>query len=163
MPGETFSYNKVVGARTPAAGYKDAPTYVNGEVVDGIGGGICQITSTLYNAVVFANLGIVERYNHQFVPSYVTASRDATVVYGALDFKFKNNRKYPIKINCSVSGGIASCKIFGLKQDDDYQVEISSYVTGKTATSVYSEAYKILKKDGKVVSKTLLSKDTYKR
>lgn len=163
MPGETFSYNKVVGARTIAAGYKEAPIYVSGEVVDGLGGGICQITSTLYNAVVYANLDIVERTNHQFVPSYVTASRDATVVYGSLDFKFKNNRNYPIKINCSVSDGIANFQIFGLKQDDDYDVEISSYETGRTATAIYSEAYKILKKDGKVVNKQLLSKDTYKR
>ena len=163
MPGETFSYNKVVGARTIAAGYKEAPIYVSGEVVDGLGGGICQITSTLYNAVVYANLEIVERTNHQFVPSYVTASRDATVVYGSLDFKFKNNRNYPIKINCSVSGGIANFQIFGLKQDDDYDVEISSYETGRTSTALYSEAYKILKKDGKIVNKQLLSKDTYKR
>lgn len=163
MPGETFSYNKVVGARTIAAGYKEAPIYVSGEVVDGLGGGICQITSTLYNAVILANLDIVERTNHQFVPSYVTASRDATVVYGSLDFKFKNNRNYPIKINCSVSGGVANFKIFGLKQEDDYQVEISSYETGRTATAIYSEAYKILKKDGRVISKQLLSRDTYKR
>lgn len=163
MPGETFSYNKVVGARTIAAGYKEAPIYVSGEVVDGLGGGICQITSTLYNAVILANLDIVERTNHQFVPSYVKASRDATVVYGALDFKFKNNRNYPIKINCSVSGGVASFQIFGLKQDNDYQVEISSYETGRTATAIYSEAYKILKKDGKIISKHLLSRDTYKR
>ena len=163
MPGETFSYNKVVGARTIAAGYREAPIYVSGEVVDGLGGGICQITSTIYNAVVYANLDIVQRSNHQFVPSYVTASRDATVVYGSIDFQFKNNRDYPIKIICSVSGGIASCQIFGLKQDNDYQVEISSYETGRTSTAIYSEAYKILKKDGKIVNKVLLSKDTYKR
>lgn len=163
MPGETFSYNKVVGERTISAGYKEAPIYVSGEVVDGLGGGICQITSTLYNAVVYANLEVTQRSNHQFVPSYVTASRDATVVYGAIDFQFKNNRNYPIKLVCSVSGGIANFQIFGLKQEDDYQVEISSYETGRTATAIYSEAYKILKRDGKVVSKQLLSKDTYKR
>ncbi len=163
MPGETFSYNQVVGARTIAAGYKEAPIYVSGEVVDGLGGGICQITSTLYNAVLYANLEIVERSNHQFVPSYVTASRDATVVYGSIDFKFKNNRDYPIKLVCSVSGGIANFQIFGMKTENDYEVEISSYQTGKTATAIYSEAYKILKKNGQVVSKELLSKDTYKR
>ena len=163
MPGEIFSYNKVVGARTIAAGYKEAPIYVQGKVVDGLGGGICQITSTLYNAVVYANLEVTQRSNHQFVPSYVTASRDATVVYGALDFQFKNNRNYPIKIVCSVFGGIANFKIFGLKQENDYEVEISSYETGRSSTSIYSEAYKILKKDGKVISKELLSKDTYKR
>ena len=163
MPGDTFSYNKVVGARTIAAGYKEAPIYVNGEVVDGLGGGICQITSTLYNAVVYANLEVTERSNHQFVPSYVTASRDATVVYGAIDFQFKNNRNYPIKIVCSVSGGIAQFQIFGLKQDDDYEVQIVSYETGRTSTAIYSEAYKILKRDGKEVSRELMSKDTYKR
>ena len=163
MPGETFSYNKVVGARTIAAGYKEAPIYVSGKVVDGLGGGICQITSTLYNAVVYANLEVTQRSNHQFVPSYVTASRDATVVYGAIDFQFKNNRNYPIKLVCSVSGGVANFQIFGLKQDDDYEVEILSYETGRTATSIYSEAYKILKRDGKEVSRQLMSKDTYKR
>ncbi len=163
MPGETFSYNRVVGQRTIAAGYKEAPIYVNGQVVDGLGGGICQISSTLYNAVIYANLDIVTRSNHQFVPSYVTASRDATVVYGSTDFQFKNNRKYPIKIMCSVSGGVASVRIFGLKQDDDYDVQISSYITGQTSTATYSEAYKILKRNGKVIKKVLLSKDTYKR
>ncbi len=163
MPGETFSYNQVVGERTIAAGYKEAPIYVEGEVVDGLGGGICQITSTLYNAVLYANLEIVERSNHQFVPSYVTASRDATVVYGSIDFKFKNNRDYPIKIVCSVSGGIARFDIYGLRTDNEYEVEISSYVTGSTADSTYSEAYRILKQNGQVVSTELLSKDTYKR
>ena len=107
MPGETFSYNKVVGARTISAGYKEAPIYLSGQVVDGLGGGICQITSTLYNAAVLANLEITQRTNHQFVPSYVRASRDATVVYGAIDFQFKNNRDYPIKLVCSVEIGRA--------------------------------------------------------
>ena len=163
MPGETFSYNKVVGERTIQAGYKEAPIYVSGRVENGIGGGICQITTTLYNAVVYANLDIVERSNHQFVPSYAGPSRDATVVYGAIDFKFKNNKDYPIKITCSVSKGIANFKIWGLKSDNDYDVQITSRTTGTTATAIYSEAYKILKKNGNVVSTTLLSKDTYKR
>ncbi len=163
MPGETFSYNQVVGERTISAGYKEAPIYVSGEVVDGLGGGICQITSTLYNAVLYANLEIVERSNHQFVPSYVTASRDATVVYGSIDFKFKNSRDYPIKLVCSVSGGIAKFEIYGLKTNNEYDVEISSYVTGTTSTSTYSEAYRILKQNGQVISTELLSKDTYKR
>ena len=163
MPGETFSYNQVVGARTIAAGYKEAPIYVQGQVVDGLGGGICQITSTLYNAVVYANLEIVERSNHQFVPSYVTASRDATVVYGSIDFKFKNNRNYPIKLICSVANGVASFQIFGLKTDNEYEVVISSYETGRTSNAIYSEAYKILKQNGQVVDKQLLSRDVYKR
>lgn len=163
MPGETFSYNKVVGARTISAGYKEAPIYVEGRVEDGLGGGICQITSTLYNAVVYANLEVTQRTNHQFVPSYVTASRDATVVYGAIDFQFKNNREYPIKLVCSVSGGVANFQIFGMRQEDDCEVQISSYETGRTSTAIYSEAYKILKRNGQVIDRQLLSKDTYKR
>lgn len=163
MPGETFSYNKTVGERTIAAGYKEAPIYVSGEVVDGVGGGICQITTTLYNAVVYANLEIVERSNHQFVPSYARASRDATVVYGAIDFKFKNNRNYPIKIVCSVANGRATFEILGLKEENDYEVEISDRVTRTTSNAIYSEAYKILKQNGQIVSSTLLSRDTYKR
>ena len=163
MPGETFSYNKVVGARTIAAGYKEAPIYVSGRVENGLGGGICQIASTLYDAAIYANLEIVERSNHQFVPSYIGASRDATVVYGSIDFKFKNNRDYPIKITCSVSGGVANFKIWGLKSDNDYQVEITSRITNKTSSAIYSEAYKILKKNGVTVNTVLLSKDTYKR
>lgn len=163
MPGETFSYNKVVGERSISAGYKEAPIYVEGRVEDGLGGGICQITTTLYNAALYANLDIIERSNHQFVPSYANASRDATVVYGAIDFKFKNNREYPIKITCSVSNGIANFKIFGLRTENDYEVEITSRVTGTTSTAIYSEAYKTLKKDGAIISTETISKDTYKR
>lgn len=163
MPGETFSYNKTVGARTIAAGYKEAPIYVSGKVEDGLGGGICQITTTLYNAVLYANLEVTERSNHQFVPSYAGASRDATVVYGAIDFKFKNNREYPIKITCSVSNGIANFKIFGLKSENDYEVQITSRITRTTSNAIYSEAYKTLKKNGNVVSTERISKDTYKR
>ena len=163
MPGETFSYNKTVGERTIAAGYRKAPIYVSGEVVNDVGGGICQVTTTLYNAVVYANLEIVERTNHQFVPSYAPASRDATVVYGAIDFKFKNNRNYPIKLVCSVSNGTANFQILGLKTDQDYTVEITNRVTKTTTSSIYSEAYKILKQNGKTVGTYLLSKDVYKR
>lgn len=163
MPGETFSYNKVVGARTIQAGYKEAPIYVNGKVEDGLGGGICQITTTLYNAVLLSNLEIVERSNHQFVPSYAGASRDATVVYGAIDFKFKNNRDYPIKITCSVSNGIANFKIWGLKSENDYEVVLSSRITGSNANYIYSEGYKTLKKNGQVISTETICKDVYKR
>lgn len=163
MPGETFSYNKIVGERTIEAGYKEAPIYVEGRVEDGLGGGICQITTTLYNAVLYANLEVTERSNHQFIPSYAGASKDATVVYGAIDFKFKNNREYPIKITCSVSNGIANFKIFGLKTENDYEVQITSRITRTTKTAIYSESYKTLRKNGNVISTKIISKDTYKR
>lgn len=163
MPGEEFSYNKVVGERTIAAGYKEAPIYVEGRVEDGLGGGICQITTTLYNAVVYANLEVTERTNHQFVPSYIGAGKDATVVYGAIDFKFKNNRDYPIKIICSVEGGVANFKILGFKTANDYDVEIVAWITGQSASYTNSVTYKNLYKDGNLIDQVLLSKDTYKR
>ena len=163
MPGETFSYNTVVGERTIAAGYKEAAMYQNGQVVDGLGGGICQISTTLYNAVLYANLEIVERRNHQFVPSYSKAGRDATVVYGSIDFRFKNSRNYPVKILCTVSGGVAKCQIFGLKENPDYDVEITSRVTETTSTSIKSETYKTVRQNGQVISSERINKDTYKR
>lgn len=163
MPGETFSYNTVVGERTIAAGYKEAAMYQNGEVVDGLGGGICQISTTLYNAVLYSNLEIVERRNHQFVPSYSKAGRDATVVYGSIDFKFKNTRNYPVKILCTVSGGVAKCEIYGLKENPDYDVEITSRVTETTSTSIKSETYKTVRQNGQVISSERINKDTYKR
>lgn len=163
MPGETFSYNTVVGERTIAAGYKEAAMYQNGEVVDGLGGGICQISTTLYNAVLYSNLEIVERRNHQFVPSYASAGRDATVVYGSIDFRFKNTRNYSVKILCTVSGGVAKCEIYGLKENPDYDVEITSRVTQTTATSIKSETYKTVRQNGQVISSERINKDTYKR
>ncbi len=184
LPGDTFSYNKVVGKRTIENGYKEAAIYENGQVVDGVGGGICQISSTLYNAVVIANLGIVQRSNHMFTTTYADPSRDATVVYGSVDFQFKNTRKYPIKLVSSVNSGIASISVYGIKEDVEYTVKISSAKTGTIPFAVEtiedptleegkqvvkqpgklgcrSVAYKELYLNGNFVSKTLLSTDTY--
>lgn len=184
LPGETFSYNKTLGARTTSAGYKTAKVYENGAVVDGIGGGICQISSTLYNAVLKSNLEIVERRNHQFITSYVPEGRDATVAYGVTDFKFKNNRKYAIKIKATASNGVATIDIYGIKEDTEYQITFDSktistipytikYIDDNTlpagteeikqkgANGSVTETYIIKSQNGKVVSNTLLSKDTY--
>lgn len=161
MPGEVFSYNGVVGARTIAAGYKNAAIYQDGQVVDGLGGGICQISSTLYNAALFANLEMVELYNHQFVPSYVTAGRDATVVYGVKDFKFKNSRKYAIKITCSVSGGIAKFQIWGVKEPTEYDISVYANVS-RTSSYIKATTYRTLKLNGETVKTEKISNSTYK-
>jgi len=100
--GEVFSFNDVVGPRTVANGFKIAKEYVNGKIVDGVGGGVCQVSSTLYSAVLFADLETVERQNHMFTVSYIPLGRDAAVAYNELDFKFKNNTNWPIKIVSSV-------------------------------------------------------------
>ena len=184
MPGETFSYNQTVGERTIAQGYKEAGAYSGGKVVQDVGGGICQTSSTLYNAALLANLEIVDRSNHQFLTSYVDAGRDATVAWGSIDFQFKNTRTYPIKIEATVKNGVCKMSIYGIKEETEYEVviqsEVLSYIPFTTKyendetldegeevveQSGYrgctSEAYRILKKNGEVVSKTLLSKDTY--
>jgi vancomycin resistance protein YoaR len=97
-PGQVFSFNQVVGPRDLAHGFKEALEIVDGEFVPGIGGGICQLSSTLYNAVLLANLQIVERTSHSKPLGYVGLGRDATVVYDALDFKFANNSGAPVMI-----------------------------------------------------------------
>ena len=184
LAGETFSYNKTLGPRTSATGYRNAKVYEAGQVVDGIGGGICQISSTLYNSVLLANLEIVERRNQQFVTSYVGAGRDATVVYGAIDFKFKNTRQYPIRISASAQNGIATVTIYGIKEENEYTFKFSTKtvasipfstkyvednslevgtekVKQKGANGLKTETYITKMLNGKVVSTKLLSRDTY--
>ena len=137
QPGGEFSYNKVVGERTVAAGYRNAKVFENGRVVDGLGGGICQVSSTIYNAALYANLEIVERRNHSFSVVYTPLGQDATVVMGAIDFRFRNNTKYPVKIVSSVSGGLCTVSILGT-MDQPYKVEIVSTVT---STKPYETVY----------------------
>lgn len=129
QPGETFSYNQTLGKRTVENGFREAHIFTSSGVEDGLGGGICQISSTLYNTVILSNLDIVERHNHMYDPEYVDQGRDATVSYGSLDFKFKNTRKYPIKITAYISGGVATVSIYGIKEENEPRVQISSTVT----------------------------------
>ena len=115
MPGETFSYDKTIGSRTAANGYKTATVYVGNTLDEGIGGGICQTSSTLYSAVLYANLEIVSRTSHSLPVSYMPAGQDATIAEGYIDFKFKNNTDYPVKIVCTTSYGSVTCSIMGVK------------------------------------------------
>ena len=184
MPGETFSYNQTVGKRTIDAGYKEAGAYAGGKVVQEVGGGICQVSSTLYNAVLYANLEIVDRSNHYFETSYVDPGRDATVSWGSVDFKFKNNRKYPIKIEAISKNGVTKMSIKGIKEEKEYEVIIQSKVTSIIQKNVKykedhsldsaveqveqeghngctSKTYKILKLNGAIVSTEEISADYY--
>ncbi len=164
MPGDIFSYNRTVGKRTSSAGYKNAAIYQDGEVVDGIGGGICQISSTLYNAAIAADMEIEQRRNHMFVPSYVKAGRDATVVWGAQDFQFKNRRNYPVKIEADVSGGVATVNIYGLRTEDDYdKIYIKTETIKNSDNSLVVDSYRVFEKNGEVVKTTKLYRDTYKK
>lgn len=125
LNGDTFSYNDTLGERTAANGFKTAAAYLNGQTVQEYGGGICQISSTLYAATLYANLSIVERRNHTYASDYIGLGLDATVSWGGPDFQFSNNKKYPIKIEASYYGGYATVTIWGTKTDDTY-VEIES-------------------------------------
>ncbi|MDO5146021.1 MAG: VanW family protein [Eubacteriales bacterium] len=117
LPGESFSYNGTVGERTTARGYRSAPAYSNGQSVQELGGGICQVSSTLYKATLLSNLEIVEHHNHSYVSAYIGIGMDATVSWGGPDYRFKNNTDYPIKISASYSDGQVTCKILGAKLD----------------------------------------------
>ncbi len=184
-PGETFSFNKVVGERTTKSGFKEALIYNGGEVDYGIGGGICQISSTLYNATLKANLDIVERKNHSMTVSYLPIGQDASVSYGSVDFKFTNSRTYPIKITATANAGIVTISVWGVLEEQEYVVTLETEILETTdykTTYEYSSnipvgkealkqvgkngykcsTYKILSLGEKEISRTLLSTDTYK-
>ena len=182
-PGEVFSFNSEVGPRTGANGYKVAHVYSGSKVVDGIGGGICQVSSTLYNAVVFADLEIVYRTNHSMPVSYVPLGRDATVSYGTIDFKFKNNKESPIKIEAIADGTNFTINVYGrkkylkditienaitgsnpfsvveVKDDTMYEDERKIEEKGSYGTNVVT--YKVIRENGEIISKTILAKSSY--
>ncbi|TMV43824.1 hypothetical protein FE783_34215 [Paenibacillus mesophilus] len=112
FPGELFSFNKVVGRRTEDRGYLRAPIIVRGEMSEGIGGGICQVSSTLFNASDRAGLQIVQRYSHSRDVPYVPPGRDATVSWGGPDFTFVNQYNQPILIRSFAGGGTMSVSIY---------------------------------------------------
>ena len=184
-PGEIFSFNKVVGERTSKNGFKEAVLYSDGELDYGIGGGICQISSNLYYAVLLANLEIVERKNHSMTVNYLPIGCDATVSYGSVDFKFKNSRNYPIKIVATVNSGLITISIYGVQEANECSVDIVVETTQKddfetvyerttsipAGTEVIKQTgkygykcstYRVLYQNGQQISKDLLSTDTYK-
>lgn len=184
MPGERFSFNSVVGTTTASKGYKLAGAYSAGELVENYGGGVCQVSSTLYNTVLYANLKIDERYNHSMIVSYLDPSLDATISYGSRDFKFSNSRKYAIRIGAKATNGILEMEIKGIYEEDEVEIELVSETIDITppstkyvydselaegqevvqtngANGVKSKAYRIVKKNGRVISKDVLSEDSY--
>lgn len=182
-PGTIFSFNEIVGPREKEYGFKEALEIVDGEFVPGIGGGICQVSSTLYNAVLLANLNIVERYNHSKPLSYVPLGQDATVAYDALDFKFINNTTEPLLIVAEVEGNKLVVGIVGhrplaetveIKHENREKIpptivkkEDANLYIGETMVSQEGNpGYKVttvrvvwLK--GRQISREVLSKDVY--
>ena len=186
QPGDVFSFNDVVGERTTARGYKGAAAYMGGETVTSIGGGICQVSSTLYASVLYADLEVVTRSNHGYSVSYLPLGIDATVSWGGPHFRFKNDTDYPIRIDAYASGGSLNVTLIGTKTNDNY-IELESICTGvmpyetiekedktlepgerelKTSgyTGYTSVVYRYLyDKDGNLIERTLVSNDYYSK
>lgn len=134
-PGETFDFNTVVGERTSAAGYKSADAYSNGETVKTLGGGICQVSSTLYYCTLLADLEIVTRSPHSYVSSYMPMGTDATVSWGGPDFAFKNSTNYPIRIEAKVEDGFVHVQLVGT-DEKDYYIEMEYEIIGSEAPEI---------------------------
>lgn len=190
QPGEEFSFNKTTGNRTPEKGYKAAGAYVNGVLVEEPGGGVCQVSSTLYNAVVFAGLKTTERHAHSYEPSYVTPGEDAMVSYDGYsgpDMKFINNSKTAVGIKTSFSNQKLTISVYGTPileegvtlsmvskktkdleapapvYEEDPTLEPGVEVEAKAATLGSRWATNLVtKKDGVVVEEILLHNSTYK-
>lgn len=182
-PGAIFSFNEAVGPRTKEAGYKDAMVIVENVFEPGLGGGICQVSSTIYNAALKANLPIVERRRHSLLVNYVPPGLDATVVYGFLDFKFENNTGGYIWVKSKVNNNSLTIKLFGWKEKlpnasisrtetkirppveyiEDSTLPKGTEVVEKEGHVGYKvQVVRTVKnQDGKVLSKEIISNDTY--
>ena len=128
MPGDTFSFNDTLGERTAAKGYQAAPVIIGNQVDSGLGGGICQVSTTLYNAILRANINSVERSHHSLPSHYVPLGMDATVDYGNLDYKFKNTLNYPVYIQGDTSDGRVTFNIYSNSSLSNIVTDVKSEV-----------------------------------
>ncbi len=183
-PGEAFSFNAAVGPRSREAGYLDAPVVVEDELVPGVGGGICQVSSTLYNAVLLAGLHVVARANHSVAPTYVPVGRDATVAYDYIDFRFRNDGPGHVMMVSDVARDSVTVKIFGdapadreivvrteieekippgvVRKEDMSLAAGQEVVEDEGAWGYVVSVYRITRISGVDVSKELLSRDRYR-
>lgn len=186
-PGEVFSMNAGLGDQTYENGFRDAAIIVNGKIEDGIAGGVCQVTTTLYNAVVQAELEVVERSNHSLAVSYVPMGHDAAIAGDYIDFKFKNNTDYPVYLEAYAGNGQVVTKLYGHEtRDPSRQVKLDAEVVEtipKPAEKItedpnqpegYREVtypgkvgyrvntYKVVYENGKQISRELFNRSTYK-
>ncbi|MDF2674446.1 MAG: hypothetical protein K0R09_2714 [Clostridiales bacterium] len=185
LPGDVFSMNKALGPRVVSKGYKEAPVIINGTVVPGLAGGICQVTSTIYNAALLSDLEIVERRQHGLAVSYVGVGRDATISGNFIDFKFRNTNKYPIYLYIGIGKSTLTVSLYGANEHPGQLVQITSEVLErikldveyiydntlgdgtkiteeKPITGIKSKTYKKVFQDGKLISNEMISEDFYK-
>lgn len=187
-PGDVFSFNEILGERTPEKGYRPGVSYIGGQSVLDYGGGICQVATTIYYCAVISDLEIVERDCHGYASSYTPLSTDATVFYGGIDFRFKNNDKFPIRIDVSSANGDVTVNLVGTDTKDyyikfesqwletiPYEVEYKEfapdnekgykdgYVLVDPYTGYRSQAYRVKydKETNEEIERTLENKDYY--
>ena len=186
-PGAVFSFNQTVGNRTEARGFKPAPSFVDGHIGDSVGGGICQVSSTLYYACLLSDLEIVSRKSHSMCPDYIEKpGLDATVDWGSADYKFKNNTGSPMKILTWVEGTRVYVEIRGTKANSNTVIVESEILSSAPFETIYrdnprlapgeekmiqppftgyvTKTYRVITNErGEVISRTLEAKDTYKK
>ncbi|CAI8987159.1 vancomycin resistance protein VanW [Bacillus sp. IT-79MI2] len=160
-PDETFSFNERVGITDAAHGYKSAAVFLQGKVVQSAGGGVCQVSSTLYGAALRADLGVVARSNHSMPVHYLPLGQDAAVADYGPDLKFKNNTGKYIYIQASSNGSSITTRIFGTPTGKN--VEVSSKVIGETENKITAVTYKKVTQNGQVISNGQISKSVYKK
>ncbi|MGE5572511.1 MAG: VanW family protein [Bacteroidota bacterium] len=183
-PDEVFSFNAVVGPRSKEAGYLDAPVIVEDELVPGVGGGICQVSSTLYNAVLLAGLDVVARANHSVAPTYVPVGRDATVAYDYIDFRFRNDGPGHVMMASHLGKDSVTIKIYGdapadrevlirteveekippgvVRKEDMSLASGQEVVDDEGAWGYVVSVYRIIKVGDVEKSKELVSRDRYR-
>ena len=157
QPGESFSYNDTLGERTKEKGYLPAPAYSGTRLVDSLGGGICQVSSTLYLASVYAELTILERVNHGYPVSYIPLGMDATVNWGFTDLKMQNDSQFPVKITAEESDGYVRISILGT-ETRDYDIKMTYSVGGR---HVWTYKSKYDKATGELISKDRFALSSY--
>jgi vancomycin resistance protein YoaR len=160
-PNETFSLNKTVGERTQARGYRTTIIFKNGYKVAGLGGGVSQVTGTLFNAALLAGLPLVTYRTHSRPVAYLPIGRDATVAWGGFDMKFKNNTPAPIYISYRIRGNRATATLFGAKEaKKDVRINVTSRRIRER--EIKAQLYRTIRRSGKVVSKQRLGTSHYK-
>lgn len=161
MPGDTFSYNKCTGARNWVNGYKSAPIIVGGKVTNGEGGGVCQVSTTIYNAALMSGLTIDEVHNHSLPSRYAQKGRDATVSYGYTDLKFSNPFTHPVYIKNIVGNGAITSKIYGSNVDRE-RISIK-IVEEYTKNKITVQTYRLfLDEENNIMKKELVNTSVYK-
>lgn len=163
-PEELFSAQKSLGEITKEQGYVDAPIILNGELIPGVGGGVCQVTTTLYNAVLLSELHVVERKNHSLPVRYVPLGRDAAYATGWLDFKFKNNTQGPLYVESIVKENELQVTIYGtIQKDTTRKIELMSRIEeGENTEYLSVKLYKQVYEKDQLIEEILVNTSHYK-